>query len=303
MTAALIGFGEVGTLFARDLQEAGSSRIAVYDIAFERADSPQLKRATAFGGLDVCPSAAAAAGDAEIVFVAVTAGNTLAALGSLAGALGHAPFVVDVNSVSPATKQEGAALVEAQGGRYVEAAVMSAVPARGIRTPMLLGGPHAAAFAARMQPFDMALTVYAETIGKASAVKMCRSVIVKGMEALVTECLLTARRHHVERDVLQSLADMLPHPNWERQCRYFISRTLQHGRRRAEEMREVARTVADAGFEPLMSRAIAERQDRSADRAAAMTAEDLGAESLARLLDALMLVSPSPPARGGRGSG
>jgi 3-hydroxyisobutyrate dehydrogenase-like beta-hydroxyacid dehydrogenase len=195
--------------------------------------------------------------------------------------------VVDVNSVSPAAKQAAARAVEAAGGRYVEAAVMASVPPKGLRSPMLLGGPHAAAFLELMAPFGMGLKVYSEDIGKASSVKMCRSVMVKGLEALTTECMLAARHYGVEADVLRSLSDTLPHDDWRGLARYVISRALIHGKRRAEEMREVARTVEEAGIAPLASRAIAERQDWAAVQGRAMGPEALATTDLDTLLDAL----------------
>ena len=210
-----------------------------------------------------------------------------AAMRSLDGALDHAPFVVDVNSVSPGTKQEAARVVASAGGRYVEAAVMASVPPRRIATPMLLGGAHAEAFRAAAQPFGMDLTMFSPEVGRASSVKMCRSVMIKGLEALTTECMLAARHYGVEADVLRTMGDTLPHPDWPGLARYVISRALIHGKRRAEEMREVARTVEDAGVEPLLSRAIAERQDwawrRGAEMGGARDAPELGI-----LLDALM---------------
>ena len=216
-------------------------------------------------------------------------------MASLEGALDHAPYVVDVNSVSPATKQQAARLIEAASGRYVEAAVMASVPPKRIATPILLGGPHAEAFKRDAAPFGMNLTVFALDIGRASSVKMCRSVMIKGLEALTTECILAARHYGVEADVLRTMGDTLPHPDWPGLARYVISRALIHGKRRAEEMREVARTVEDAGIEPLLSRAIAERQDwawrRGDEIGAARDARDL-----ATLLDALSATLPAKAA-------
>jgi 3-hydroxyisobutyrate dehydrogenase len=286
MRVGLIGFGEVGRGLARDLAARGVAMIGAYDIKFGAGFDP----GPPVPGLILGRDPAEAVDRADLVFVAVTAGATLEALGALAGVLGHRPFVVDVNSVAPATKREGAALVEAAGGRYVEAAIMSAIAPRGLASPMLLGGPHAADFVQFAGPLAMVLTVHAGEIGPASSVKMCRSIMIKGLEALALESMLAARRYGVEADVLRSLGDMLPHENWPRLARYFISRALQHGRRRAEEMREVARTVSDAGIEPLVSRAIAQRQDWAADRAADLDRAALQDEDLARLLDALLAV-------------
>ncbi len=274
----IIGFGEVGDILAHDLAKAGAAVAA-----FDTAPAAQARAAQA---RIAAPSAAETVAGADTVFVCVTAGSVLEAMRSLAGGLNHAPFVVDVNSVSPGTKQEAARIIEAAGGRYVEAAVMASVSPKRLRTPMLLGGPHAAAFKAAMAPFGMDLTDYAPEIGRASAVKMCRSVMIKGIEALTTESMLAARHYGVEADVLRTLGETLPHPDWPGLARYVISRALIHGKRRAEEMLEVARTVDDAGIEPLLSRAITERQEWAWRRGAEM-GEARHTPDLATLLDAL----------------
>ena len=116
---------------------------------------------------------------------------------------------------------------------------------------------------------------------------MCRSIMIKGLEALTTECMLSARHYGVEDEVLRSLADTLPHDDWPGLARYVMSRALLHGRRRAEEMREVARTVEQAGVEPLLSEAIAERQDWAAAQGRRLSPEELAAPDLSSLLDAL----------------
>jgi 3-hydroxyisobutyrate dehydrogenase-like beta-hydroxyacid dehydrogenase len=94
-------------------------------------------------------------------------------------------------------------------------------------------------------------------------------VMVKGMEALAIESLLAARRYGVEREVLASLAETFPGLDWERQASYFWRRVVQHGRRRAEEMREAAVTVRDAGLPPQMAAATADLQAWVATLAAA----------------------------------
>lgn len=284
MTAfAIVGFGEVGSIFARDLHQGGALDIAAYDVAEEARD-----RAAATGYAAVRGTARAAVAEADVVFVSVTAGSVLEATTALAGGLSHRPFVVDVNSVSPATKQRAAAIVAAGGGRYVEAAVMSSVPPHGLRSPMLLAGSHAQDWLRAMAPFRLRAEVLdSSDIGAASSVKMCRSIMVKGLEALAAECMLTARHHGVEDRVMASLADTLPHPDWPGLARYLIGRALLHGRRRAEEMEEVARTVEDAGLEPVLSRAIAERQGWAHRRGCLLSPEERSAPELGVLLDAL----------------
>jgi 3-hydroxyisobutyrate dehydrogenase-like beta-hydroxyacid dehydrogenase len=193
-------------------------------------------------------------------------------------------YFLDLNSVSPGIKRQTAEVIGRRGGRYVEAAIMSPINPKRSASPILLGGPHAREFAplARSLGFD-GVEVFSEEIGKASAAKMCRSVIVKGMEALVTESLLAARTYGVEATVIESLRNLFPAKDWESLARYMISRSLLHGARRAEEMREVAATVREAGFDPWMSAASVERQQWSARFGTLANTEPLDT-----LLDALV---------------
>jgi 3-hydroxyisobutyrate dehydrogenase-like beta-hydroxyacid dehydrogenase len=283
---AIIGFGEVGSIFGRDLREAGtrlgrSDRMVVFDI------SPiAVERARTSDGVDVAAEAAAAAREADIVIVSVTAGSTLEALLSLAGGLAHAPYVLDVNSVAPATKKRGAEIVDAAGGRYVEAAVMTSVPPKGFASPMLLGGPHAEPLAALLMPYGAAMTPFGE-VGRPSSVKMCRSVMTKGLEALATECLSAAREYGVEADVLATLSDTLPHPDWPALARYLINRALIHGKRRAEEMQEVAKTIEAVGIKPTMASAIVARQELCGQIGAQAGSQRIDKLDLAAILDML----------------
>jgi len=261
---ALIGFGEVGQTLAADLVQRRVPVPRVWDTLFSDPDSLP-SRAARTGPVRATSSAAEAVADADVVISAVTAAQCVAAARDASAALAPGAFFVDLNSVAPRTKSEAAALVDARGARYVESAVMSPIGPRRIASPMLLGGPHAAAFMEIATTLGFAgARVHSAVIGQASAAKMCRSVVVKGIEALITESMLTARHYGVEQAVLESLRDLFPGADWPTLARYMISRSLKHGRRRAEEMREVARTVADAGIEPDMSAAAARRQEWAA---------------------------------------
>ncbi len=283
---AIIGFGEVGQILAQDLAAAGCEVAGTYDLKFSDPSSiPSRAAAPPYrAGL----SHHDAVKGAQLVISAVTAEQGLQAAEAVAGGIEPGAFYVDVNSVSPGVKRASAEAVNAGGGRYVEAAVMTAVPPHRIKSPMLLGGPHAEAFLELAAPLGFNARVYSSDYGKASAVKMCRSVMIKGMEALITESMLTARRLGVEDDVLASLGETMPVPDWEAFARYMISRSLQHGRRRAEEMREVARTVSEAHVDPLMSSSIAERQDIAADLGKGVDLK----QDLDGILDALLAKIP-----------
>jgi 3-hydroxyisobutyrate dehydrogenase-like beta-hydroxyacid dehydrogenase len=261
LRVALIGYGEVGRILGCALRARGLASLSTFDRLFDDpACGDAMRQRAQDDGVLPAATAAMAVANADLVICAVTADQTSAAAQSVTAALRAGAFYVDVNSASPKTKCDCAALIDAAGGRYVEMAVMTSVPPYGIRVPMLSGGPHAAAAAPLLAALGFRVEPASEELGVASAIKMCRSVIVKGMEAIVIESFLTARRYGVERQVLASLAETFPGLDWEKSGDYFFQRVVAHGKRRAEEMREAAVTVREAGLEPFMASAIADRQ-------------------------------------------
>jgi 3-hydroxyisobutyrate dehydrogenase-like beta-hydroxyacid dehydrogenase len=215
--------------------------------------------------VELVASHAALAERAELIVSAVTASQTVPAAQACAPAARPGTWFLDLNSASPGAKQRAAAAIAAAGARYVEGAVMTSLPPYRIRVPLLLGG----ARAAELQPLLAALgfnaSVASDTLGVASATKMCRSVMIKGLEAMVIEAFTAARAYGVEAQVLASLAETFPGIDWEQQATYFFQRVILHGRRRAEEMREAAETVAEIGLTPWSASATAERQAWIAD--------------------------------------
>ena len=297
MRIALIGYGEVGGIFGAALAARGVRGICTFDILLDDPVRGSAVRARAERDrVDLAPTAATAVAAADIVICAVTASATRAATASVTAALKPGAFLLDINSASPQTKAACGAMVAAAGGRYVEAAVMTSVPPYGLRVPMLVGGPDAAAALPALTALGFSATIASTTLGVASAIKMCRSVIVKGMEAIVIESFLTARRYGVEDEVLASLAETFPGIDWENQGSYFWQRVVQHGRRRAEEMRESAATVHEAGLEPLMARAIADRQAWVAMLTADATFADAPRDAAWRTLADLIPREQTPPA-------
>jgi 3-hydroxyisobutyrate dehydrogenase-like beta-hydroxyacid dehydrogenase len=277
----LIGYGEVGKIFAAGIRaQPGVRSVGAWDLKFAHAEGRAAAEAHATrAGVDMHPSPKALCEASELVISAVTASNTLAVAEEAAQHLRAGTVFLDFNSASPGTKQRCAALVESRGAHYVEAGVMTSVPPYGIKTPMLLGGPRAAALAALLTGWGMDATAVSDKLGVASAIKMCRSVMIKGLEALVIESYATARAYGVEDHVLPTLIETFPSIDWDKQGAYFFSRVVQHGQRRAEEMREAANTVREAGFEPFMATAIADKQQWVADQARAGVFAGVGKEA------------------------
>jgi 3-hydroxyisobutyrate dehydrogenase-like beta-hydroxyacid dehydrogenase len=264
----LVGYGEVGKIFAAGLKPHAIA-IGAWDLKFAQAASRDAEQGhTAAAGVTAHGSMRELCQASDLVISAVTASNTLAVAQEAAQHVRPGSVFLDLNSASPGTKQRAAAAVDAAGGSYVEAGVMTSVPPYGIKVPMLLGGAHAEELASVLRSWGMDAKAVSAELGVASAIKMCRSVMIKGLEALVIESYTTARACGVEDHVLPTLQETFPSIDWSQQGAYLFSRVVQHGKRRAEEMREAANTVREAGFEPFMAAAIADKQQWVAEQSA-----------------------------------
>jgi 3-hydroxyisobutyrate dehydrogenase-like beta-hydroxyacid dehydrogenase len=254
--AALVGYGEVGKIFCAELRSQG---LAVSACDRQAAHAAMRDHARA-AGVPLFDHASKLPADPQLFISAVTAASALEAARDVVPALGTNAWFLDINSTSPATKQQCAEVIESAGGRFVEAAVMSAVPPYGLVAPMLLGGPRSGEASTILAGLGFRVTPISDRIGVAAATKMCRSVIVKGLEAIVVDGLTAARRYGVEKEVITYLEHAFPGFDWQAEAGYFFERIFQHGRRRGEEMQEAAATLREAGLGPAMPAATAERQ-------------------------------------------
>ena len=262
----LVGYGEVGRILAEDLLAQGVT-VAAYDLKLDGPQAAALREHAATHGVKLAPSHAELATRADFIVSAVTASQTVPAAQACASAIQRGAWFLDFNSASPGAKQRAAALIDAAGGVYVEAAVMTSIPPYRIKVPLLLGGARAAELVPQLRTLGFDATVASEKLGIASATKMCRSVMIKGLEAMVIESFTTARAYGVEDAVLASLKETFPGIDWEKQAAYFFQRVIEHGRRRSEEVREVAQTVREVGLTPWSAQGTAERQAWVADLA------------------------------------
>ena len=273
---AIIGFGEVGGIFGSDFAGQGID-VSVFDILLaSEAHRQQMLTKARSCGVNAKDTLCDCLRDADLVISAVTASSALDVAKEAEPLLHRQQMFLDINSVSPETKRKAYACIESNSGRggarFVEAAVMAAVPAKRLRVPMLLGGMHAVAAGNSLRSLGMDATALTDQIGVASAVKMCRSVMIKGLEALTVECLFAAHQYGAEDAVLDSLAASYPGMGWnDRLPDYLVSRVAEHGKRRAAELREVAQTLQEVALEPTMTLAAARRQQQLVDE---ITASD-----------------------------
>lgn len=256
---ALVGFGEAGSTFAAAGQWGESAR--GYDLI-------EARRAAMVGaGITACADAGAALERASLVLCLVTADQALPAARDYAPLLRPGAIWCDMNSVAPDTKRAAAKAVEAAGAQYVDVAVLAPVEPARLAVPLLLAGSAApdAEAALRAAGFTN-VRVVGDEVGRASAIKMIRSVMVKGIEALTAEMMLAAEKAGVADEVLASLDASEKVRPWRERADYNIERMVTHGLRRAAEMEESAKTLQGLGVEPVMTAGTVRRQREQAGK-------------------------------------
>lgn len=262
MKIAFIGFGEVGQTFAVGFLRNPGISIAAWDILLgSPAGDDILAKATPLG-VKMAEAASLAAEGAEVIISAVTADQCEAVALHAASFIAKGQYFLDVNSASPQTKRRAGQAIEAAGGSYVEAAVMAPVLAPGLAVPILAGGTRAAEFATAFNPLGMNITPVSTKLGQASATKLCRSIIIKGLEALLSDCAMAAHQTGVSEDVFASLSKTFPSIDWADLADTMAERIAKHGKRRASEMREAAEMLDELGMDGQLARAVATRQDQ-----------------------------------------
>jgi len=266
-SVGFVGFGEAGSTIAAGLQSAGCGRLFAYDIQTDApVFGPRIRDRARVSGATLIASPAELAGACDVLISTVTSSSALEAANQTAAFLAPRHLYADLNSVSPAVKQEIAGVIARAGARFVEVAVMAPVGPYGHRVPMLLCGPAGSDFVEAMAPFGLTLQRLPESaaIGSAAAVKMCRSIVVKGLEALMVECVLAATHFEADELVFASLNESFPGIDWKKLADYMTGRVVVHGERRAREMEEVSATLEAIGIEPIMAEATARRQEWAA---------------------------------------
>lgn len=254
-----VGFGEAGFHLAKGLRSGCAAQICAYDIQAKSLEKIQLRAAEA--EIELVDSNQLLAEKCDVILSTVTANKAMEAAQQNAPYLNEKHLYADLNSISPKLKQSIGALIDGRGARFVEIAIMSPVPPHGHQVPMFLGGKSAPEFVNLLSPLGMNLEIISEEIGAASATKMCRSIIVKGMEALLLECVLGAVPYGVDERVFATLEETMPGMNWKKMASYMVGRVIEHGERRARELEEVAVTLREIGVDPMMTEAIVKRQD------------------------------------------
>ena len=261
MRVLLIGFGEAGRAIASGWREAELNvAVSAYDLKLD--DSAARGEIIAAAGAAGVRTAIHAPGEfeaADHVFSLVTADQALAAARAAAPCLSPNQVYWDMNSAAPRTKRLAAEAVSAGGAEYLDVGILSPILPKRHRAPLAIAGRVDGRVRAAIKALDLDAGFLFEEIGQAAALKLLRSIVIKGVESALLECHLACSKTGLSGQVLGSLAPSFPGVDWPARSAYVLERTRTHGPRRAAEMDEVASYLEELGIDPIISRAAVKR--------------------------------------------
>ena len=258
----LIGHGVVGSLFTRLLRQR-EARVISYDILLELEDAAAAVRQKILADGGEVGTFEQVVRESEYVLAVTPPQACRDDAAQASNFLRAGQVYCDLASTSPARKQEMAAQVDATGAQFVEGVILGAVGALPVSPEILLGGAAGAAAADALQHYGLRARFYSRQIGPASSFKLIRSVFSKGMETLLIETLLAARRAGLFDDVWREIRTTLAQDRVERMLETWIRSHGISSERRYCEMCEAGRFLEDLGIEPILTRATGEFFRRS----------------------------------------
>ena len=260
MILGFIGFGGAGHGLAKGLRQAGLAEILFYDRLQETPPYGEVIRRHA-EETGVVPAAGMEdlLSRVEVVFSCVTGAMAVSVAEETAPFLRTGHLFADVNTAAPQVKERAAGIVEKTGAEFVDAAMMGAIPTFLHRVPILASGSGAERFQATMQPYGMNIRVIGAKPGQASAIKMFRSIFMKGILSLFLEMLTATHRYGVDETVLGSIAESLDGTPLLETARVQMTKGVVNAERMAHEMEEVIATLEGMGAPAGMSRAAMEK--------------------------------------------
>lgn len=254
----LVGYGEIGSTLGRGLREAGLDQIFCYDrYAFDGPYAGLIQQRAKEAGVKLVRSNKELAENAELVFSVTPGSASLESADAFAPHLNRDHTFVDFASATPKVKLGVAERLSTSGSLLGDGSIMG-TPLNGYSMLMLSSGPAGQRVSDLLVPWGMKIDFVGERLGTASGIKILRSVLIKGIEALTDEMLLAARHYGLDEAVLASASKTLTRP-WMDTVESLTPSGTIHAKRRAEEVEMAAEAVQDAGIDPIMTRSTAAR--------------------------------------------
>lgn len=254
----LVGYGEIGSTLGKGLREAGLKQVASYDkYAFDGPYAELIQNRAKAAGVTLVRSNQELADAADLIFSVTPGSASLESAEAFAPALDGRHTFLDFASATPKVKLGVAERLGRAGATLGDGSIMG-TPKNGYSMHMLSSGPAGQRVVDLLVPWGMSIEYVGDRLGTASGIKILRSVLLKGIEALTDEMLLAARYYGLEEAVLASASKTLTRP-WMDTVESLVPSGVIHAKRRAEEVEMAAEAVQDAGIEPIMTRSTAAR--------------------------------------------
>ena len=274
-----IGFGEAGEALSGGFR---SQSPVAWDVKL-LSDGPSFRKRIHSVGFKPASSLEDALEGIDWVVSLVTADQAAIVCEQVCSSIRSKFTYLEMNSCSPGTKRSNAQMISDAGGVLADVAIMSPVNPSRLGTPLLISGPSAGDCVSFLNHFGYNASLCGPEVGQASSLKMTRSIMIKGVEALSAECFLTAQRLGIQPEIVASLTKSFDGLDWLKRGGYNLERMSKHGIRRAAEMREVIATIQETGLSADMTRSTVEWQQRIGDLALNPDTEDLA--QLSQLLN------------------
>lgn len=260
MKLGFIGFGEVGFEMAKGYRNEGLEGLFVYDIMQSHpVYGPLVQERVQTSGVTLVASPAEVLQNVDVVIVAVPGDKALQTAQSISPLLKKATLYVDVSASSPEVKRNIWEEIKGADVTFVDGAMLGPLPVYQHKVPTLVSGNGSDQFIELMKPYHMDLEKVSDIPGEATAIKLIRSIFMKGLPALFVEVLETASLMKVDHLVLKSLATTMNACSFEQTFNRLVTGTAIHAQRRAHEMENVIAMLESINIEPTMSKATFER--------------------------------------------
>lgn len=242
-----IGFGEVGCALSHRMKEQGG-QILAYDKFPDRA----TRRAEEFK-VPLALTMEDLVGSCSLILATVWPDAALDVAKEAAPLLGSGKIYCDMNSISPETTAEIQQAISTSGADFVKIAIMAGIPDRGFEVPLLAGGVKAEEVTTILSDLGLFIRPIGSDPRKPAAIKILRSVCLKGIVALAYEMVRGAEKYGVVDQVLDSASEVMSRESFKKIMGDWLASTAIHARRRAKEMEEAIETLEEAGINPIMS--------------------------------------------------
>jgi len=258
ITLSFIGFGELAQGLAKGLKKEGLADIRTFDkaMAADSAAGKALRRIAQEMQVKVAESLKELIQGADVIFATVTPAAALVVAKAASGLLQRGQIYADLNSCTPNLKKQSQAVITASGADYVDVGVVGGISIQGHKIPCLLCGDKAAQLKELMIPYGMNMQVIEGAVGTAALIKMLRSVVLKGIEALMLEMFMAAQEYGLEDSMMESIATTFNRGDFEKYSDMLMTTHGLHAARRCDETEMILGTIKEVGVNPFVTQGI-----------------------------------------------